>query len=235
VGGEPLTEARLAVIHKSGAAAVPRFMAMECGYIAYGCLVPASPDDLHIFHDMQAVIQAGQDGKEQALPANAILLSSLRPSAPFVMLNVSLGDQAEFEMGSCGCPLEKLGWTRRLRMVRSFGRLTAGGMTFLDTDVIRVLEKVLPLRFGGSSLDYQLVEEEKAEGEPRLRLLVSPSVGKVDADVLVRAFLEGIGARSGAERVMSLQWKEANFLVLERGYPEQTISGKILHVLRVRR
>lgn len=33
-------------------------------------------------------------------------------------------------------------------------------MTFLDTEVIRVLEEVLPARFGGSPTDCQLVEDD---------------------------------------------------------------------------
>jgi hypothetical protein len=57
-----------------------------------------------------------------------------------------------------------LGWTTHLRDIRSQEKLTAGGMTFLDTDLIRVLEEVLPARFGGAPTDYQLVEEEAEEG-----------------------------------------------------------------------
>jgi hypothetical protein len=44
-------------------------------------------------------------------------------------------------------------------------------MTFLDTDVIRVLEEILPARFGGGPADYQLVEDERADGQPCLRLV----------------------------------------------------------------
>ena len=74
-----------------------------------------------------------------------------------------------------------MGWTTHLREIRSHEKLTAGGMTFLDTDLIRVLEEVLPARFGGAPTDYQLVEEEAAEGQPRVRLLVHPRIGAVDA------------------------------------------------------
>ena len=37
-------------------------------------------------------------------------------------------------------------------------------MTFLDSDVIRVLEEVLPARFGGGPTDFQLVEQEDDDG-----------------------------------------------------------------------
>jgi hypothetical protein len=57
---------------------------------------------------------------------------------------VALGDQAEVAQRACGCALEQLGWTTLLRHVRSFEKLTASGMTFLDADIIRVLDEVLP-------------------------------------------------------------------------------------------
>ena len=94
---------------------------------------------------------------EARLPPRALLLSSLRASSPLVLLNVSLGDQAFVERRHCGCPLESMGWDLHLHTIRSFEKLTAGGMTFLGSDVIRVMEDVLPGRFGGGPADYQLV------------------------------------------------------------------------------
>ena len=235
IGGEPVTAARLATISKTGAAAVPRFMAMECGYIAYGCLKPSSPDDFHVFDDMHAVIQPGDSGPEQGLPPRALLLSSLRPTAPFILLNVSLGDQARTIPGTCGCPLEELGWKKRIREVRSFEKLTSGGMTFLDTDILKVLAEDLPSRFGGSEFDYQLIEDEDSSGTPRLRLVISPSVGLLDPDAVKGFFLRAVGAGSGTERVMGLQWQAGDYVSVERAFPEQASSGKIIHFLKKRR
>jgi len=235
IGGEPVTAARLATIRRTGATAVPRFMAMECGYIAYGCLKPSSPDDFHIFDDMHGVIQAGDRGPEHGLPPGALLISSLRPTAPFIFLNVSLGDQARMIPGTCGCPLESLGWQKRIREVRSFEKLTSGGMTFLDTDILKVLAEDLPSRFGGSEFDYQLVEDEDAAGTPRVRLVISPVLGPLDNDAVQDFFLKAVGAGSGAERVMGLQWRAGDYVTVERAFPEQASSGKILHVLKKRR
>jgi hypothetical protein len=75
-----------------------------------------------------------------------------------VLLNLSLGDHARLERRACGCPLERLGWDTHLETIRSFEKLTAAGMNFLDVDVIRVLEEILPARFGGGPTDYQLQE-----------------------------------------------------------------------------
>jgi hypothetical protein len=150
-------------------------------------------------------------------------------------LNVSLGDQAVLEDRNCGCALEPLGWMTHLRDVRSYEKLTAAGMTFLDADVLRVLEEVLPARFGGASSDYQLLEDEAEDGRPRLRLLVSPAVGPVDRDSVADAFLTALGRGSGIERVMGLAWREAGFLSVEQRPPERTPAGKILHLLGTER
>jgi hypothetical protein len=130
----------------------------------------------------------------------------------------------------CGCPLERLGWTTHLREIRSFEKLTAGGMTFLDADVVRVLEDVLPARFGGGPTDYQLLEEEAQDGSPRLRLLVHPTVGPLEPAGVAEAFLAAIGRGSGAERVMALEWRESGLLHVERRAPRATAAGKILHL-----
>jgi hypothetical protein len=46
--------------------------------------------------------------------------------------------------------------------------------------MLHILEEVLPARFGGSPLDYQLLEEEDEQGFTRLSLLVSPRVALAD-------------------------------------------------------
>jgi len=198
--------------------------------LAEGCLAPAAADDLHLLHDVHALVQPGPDVATPGLPAGALVISSLRPTAPLILLNVSLGDQAQLAHRECGCPLERLGWTTHLHTVRSFEKLTAGGMTFLDRDLIRVLEVALPARFGGGPTDYQLQEEETRDGRPRLRLLVHPSVSPLDNDAVADAFLEAIGGGSGVERVMELHWRQAGLLRVERGAPLAGTTGKILHL-----
>ena len=200
------------------------------GDISEGCLEPAASDDVHLLHDLYALIQAGPDGQRAGLPANALFVSTLRPTAPFILLNVSMGDQAELTRRACGCPLERLGWTTHLHTIRSYEKLTAGGMTFLDTDVVRVLEEVLPARFGGGPLDYQLIEGEGPDGAPRVDLLVHPAVGPLLEQDLVEAFLTAIGPGSGAERLMALNWQQAGLLRVQRRAPLATATGKILHL-----
>jgi hypothetical protein len=231
IGGEPVTEARLDAVRRVGAEALPQYASAESGGpIGYGCLAPEAPDDVHLFDDLHALIQPNRDGEIAALPASALFISSLRPTAPFILLNVSMGDQAVMTRRACGCPLERLGWATHLHTIRSYEKLTSGGMTFLDTDVIRVLEEVLPARFGGAPTDYQVVEDEAEDGRPRLRLLVHPSVGLLEPQAVAETFLTAIGAGSGVQRVSGLLWRDAGFLRVERLAPRTTASGKILHL-----
>lgn len=225
VSGEPVTAAKLDAIRRSGADAMPRYGAIESGPIGYGCLHPEAEDDVHVFHDLHAIVQADGDP--------TLLVSSLRPTTAVVMLNFSMGDEGTLARRSCGCPLERTGWPGHLHTIRSREKLTTAGMTFLDFSVVRVLEEVLPARFGGGPSDYQLVEDEGAQGRSELRLLVHPRVGAVEPEAVRATFLAAIGTGPG-ERLMSLVWRQSHVLRVERRPPIAASSGKILH-LRTRR
>jgi hypothetical protein len=226
MGGEPTTHARLATIRRAGVDALPRYSSIECGPIGHGCLHAEAPDDVHLLHDLHAVVQrAGAD----------LLVSSLRMTAPLVLFNVSLGDRATYRRRDCGCPMQRLGWETHLHGIHSVEKLTAAGMTLLDSDLVRVLEEVLPQRFGGGPADYQLVEEEDADGRPALRLLVHPRVGDAPDESVAEAFLSAVGTGAGAERVMGLAWRQARVLRVERRAPIVSAAGKILHLRAARR
>jgi hypothetical protein len=53
-------------------------------------------------------------------------------------------------------------------------------MTFAKSSLLRILEEILPARFGGASTDFQLVEEQREGGLSGLTLIVSPLIGSVD-------------------------------------------------------
>jgi hypothetical protein len=181
---------------------------------------------VHLLSDLHAVIQPDDAGSGGARP---LYVTALHPRAPFVMLNVSMGDQAELETRSCGCPLDRPGWTTHLTSIRSYEKLTGAGVTFLDADVIRILEDVLPERFGGTPVDYQLHEEETGGGAPRLRLLVHPRLGPLDERALADALLSGLGTATPVGPLMVRLWREIDILRVERRAPLATPSGKILH------
>lgn len=232
--GEPVTDAVRAVVRASGAEPTMIYGSMETGVVAHSCHHPQASDDSHFLSDFYGLIQPGPESGACTLPATALLVTSLRPSAPFILLNTSMGDAAEIVSSSCGCPLEQLGLKTHLRNIRSFEKLTAFGMTFFDTDVIPVLEKEMPARFGGGPADYQLLEIQDAHGRTSISLLVHPSVGPLDPDKVADTFLKLLGGGSGAKRVMELQWRLAGLLQVERRPPLATASGKILHLHQVR-
>lgn len=232
-GSEPMTEARQAAIRRAGISVVAGFGTTEMSRIGSGCLDEGAMGDVHVLSDLNAVVQPGEDIAGSSLPPDALLLTPVSPTAPLVALNLSLGDVGRLDERGCGCPYQRVGWTTHLSDIRSFEKLTAGGMTFLDTDVVRILEQDLPARFGGGPTHYQLVEESGADGRPRVVLVVHPDVGAVDPAAVASHFLDRLGAGSGAERVMALTWRRSGILEVERSVPRMTAAGKILPVLRV--
>jgi hypothetical protein len=158
LGSEPVTPARLAAIRRAGASTSSVYGSMDAGLIADPCAASRADDEMHLRDDLLGVIQP-VDAAPPGCPLtpSTLLLTSLQPRAVYVFVNLSVGDQADLFPARCGCALQHAGLGRQLSGVRSFEKLNAGGMTLLDADVIRVLEEVLPARFGGRPLDYQLV------------------------------------------------------------------------------
>jgi hypothetical protein len=229
VMGEPLTPVRLDLIRRAGAVARPSYSTVECGPIAGACDAPAAADDTHLHHDRNVIVQPGAGVDVAGVPSDALFLTTVRPDAPLILLNVSLGDRAVLERRVCGCPQESLGWTTHLHGIRSFEKLTAGGMTVVDADVIPILDEVLPRHFGGGPTSYQLVEVTTT-GAPSLELLVHPALGRLDDGAVRNRFLESIAALSPAGRVASLRWRAEGLPRIERRPPLATGTGKILHV-----
>jgi hypothetical protein len=232
--GEPLTSARLAALRAAGAEVVPAYGAKEAGQVAWGCLAPTAADDMHLSDDRFAVIQPGAQGSRVGFPPNALLFSSLRAAWPLVLLNVSLGDQAVIERRSCGCPLGRAGWQAHVRDVRSFDKLKVASFAVGPAALVQLIEQVLPGRFGGAPTDFQLVEEDAdvVAGHQRIRLLVHPRVGPVDAGEATEAFL-GVVRASGA--LVDDMWQNPRWFSVERRAPHETVDGKVYHVHRMTR
>ncbi|MBK9166708.1 MAG: hypothetical protein IPM24_04510 [Bryobacterales bacterium] len=232
ISGEPVTAARIRTIASAGCRAIPRYGTVEVGAIGYGCRAGRHPDEVHFLEDMHALIHAGEEGAQAGLPPKALLMTSIHPQSPFVMINLSMGDQAEMGARACGCPLDGAGWRTHLWDIRSFEKLTAAGVTFLGSEVIAVLEEALPARFGGGPTDYQLVESETETGLPVLRLRAHPRLGDLPAREVVDTFAEVLGRSSQSKAMMVRRWLDAGTLQFERAVPAATRAGKIqfLHV-----
>ena len=223
---EMVTAARLAAIGRTGVAALPTYGARESGLLGHGCTRPAGPDDMHLYTDTHAVIQVGSAGAAAGLPADGLLVSSLRRSWPLVLVNASLGDRADLAERACGCPQERLGWTTHVSTVRSFEKLSLGGPFVLLADLVDLLESALPRRFGGGPTDYQLLLADERGGAAALRLRIHPRLGQLDERVVREAVRVAVQAAGLPTALLGHQPEE--WLEVERRAPEPAPSGKLL-------
>ena len=234
VTGEPLTHQKRREIEAVGADAVPVYGISEAGVIAAGCDRPhANSDHCHLYKDTTAVITHRQMVPNFDLTLDAYLFTTLLYESPKLLLNVGMGDYGSLASdGGCDCAFGALGFDTTLGGISSYEKLTGEGVTFIDTDLVRIIEKELPEAFGGRSTDYQLVEEEDAGGINHLHLLVSPRVGDVNEQAIVEKFMVLLRrgedspeswAQSGVE-----MWRQSGMVRVKRGDPVTTRSGKIL-------
>jgi hypothetical protein len=226
--GEPFTDAKKATVTAAGARALVRYAFTEAGIIGFACGTPRASDDLHLYRNAYALTQRTRVVGTEGPVVEALLFTSLLPTAPKVLLNVESGDCARIERRECGCTLGATGLTTHLDSIRSFEKLSGEGMTFIQLDLLGVLEDVLPARFGGVGADYQVIEEEDREGILRLSLIVSPRVGAVDPDTVRSVFLDALASQPGASRAGVKVWRRAETVRVVRRIPVPTAAGKIL-------
>jgi hypothetical protein len=227
LGAEPLTEARKETIESSGACTTVTYGFSEASNVGSQCAQPDAVDDIHISLDVFAAIQRPRpagDGRT----VDSLLLTTFRPASPKVLLNAEIGDYASLETKRCGCRFDQLGYVQHLHTIRSFGKLTGDGVTFFDSDILYLLEVMLPARWGGTLADYQLVEEQTAEGLPRYALLVSPELGPLDEVAVVAFFLEELGKLKRPYRFMANQWAASGAVRVQRSRPQAGARGKVL-------
>ena len=234
VGGEPMTPAKAAIMRRAGARYVPSYSMTEARSIARGCVEPAHLGDLHLIHDAYALLTFPHAIGALGLTVPAFNLTALLDTAPKVLLNVQGDDYGVVEERSCGCELERWGYSTHLRDIRSYSKLVGEGVTLIGNEMQRVLESVLPARFGGTVLDYQLLEEEDANGFTRLYLLISPRVRIASeaevVDVVLRSLAEGSSsmAQGAMTDAAGIVWRQARSLEIRRANPVSTDRGKVL-------
>jgi hypothetical protein len=204
----------------------------ELGNIGMGCAAPGELDDVHLLTDKIAVIQRRKQVGGGELDVGALVYTTILPSSPKLMLNVESDDYGVLEDRSCGCAVGEAGFTKHLSGIRSYEKLTSGGVTFLGTELLRLVEEVLPGRFGGYPTDYQLAEEEEG-GLPRVNIVISPRVGDVDEETVLNTVYRALLSYPGGD-VMSERWQQGGMLRVVRREPYTTASAKILplHILK---
>ncbi|MGH2406005.1 MAG: hypothetical protein ACRDGN_16325, partial [bacterium] len=197
------------------------------GSAAAPCGDPVEVDDMHFRADVLAMVSSPRHFEETVV--NTLMFTSLLPTAPKLLLNVEMDDFAVIAERECGCVWHDLGCRTHLSGVRSFTKLTGEGTTLLGSNCVDILERVLPAAFGGSSVDYQLVEAEDEAHLTRLYLLISPRVKAVDEAAVLRRFgdaLEATAARPLGDR--RTLWEQAQSIRVVRRDPFTTGIGKLL-------
>ncbi|MGH9382712.1 MAG: hypothetical protein ACRD2N_00220 [Vicinamibacterales bacterium] len=227
-GGEPMTAAKAQGIAAVGARSLPNYFTVDTGVMGMSCASPAHLSEQHLFKDSVALTQYTRQVPGTAIEVEAFNVTTVLPSAQKLLLNVDLDDFGVVEHRSCGCPFEALGFTDHLHHIASWRKLTGEGVTLVGTDMVRILEEVLPSRFGGSALDYQLAEEEDAQGFTRLSLLVGSGVPAADESAMRDAVLRALAASSAGADYARAIWQKAGTLRVKRADPVWTARGKLL-------
>jgi hypothetical protein len=228
--GEPLSPGKAAVVLAEGCRIRSHYALAEAGRLGVACGRPDVIDEVHVLTDKVAVRQRAVDLAGGARVAG-LFLTTLLPSVPKIMLNVELGDYGTLGERRCGCVWDELGFALHLHTIRSYEKLTSEGMHFVGTDLLALVDEILPARFGGTTTDYQFVEEE-VDGLPVVSLLVSPRVGPLAAADVRAAVLEALRARDAAHRMMTAIWRDGGTLRVVRREPCATRTGKI-HALHI--
>jgi hypothetical protein len=227
-GGEPATPAKVRQMTIAGARFISNYGMVEASTIASGCACPADEGDVHLFKDAVALFAEPHRVAGFDIEVPAFNLTTLSAAAPKVMLNVQTDDYGVVEERSCGCPLEAYGYTTHLRQIRSYSKLTGEGVTLIADEMQRILEEVLPERFGGGPLDYQIMEEENGLGFTRIILLIHPAVLIADEAAVVRCLLDGLRRSSPSADAARIFWQSADSVRVRRAEPVWTGRGKLL-------
>jgi hypothetical protein len=212
----------------AGAQVIVWYGNVELSGQSFACAEPTSPDDVHVMLDRFAHIRRLRPTIVDGPLVEAALFTSLSPEAGLIALNFEPGDYTRVEERECGCIFGEVGMHTHLSEIRSFEKVTSEGVTFARSRLEQILEEELPALFGGSGTDYQLVEEESAQGSARLILRVRPAVGPVDESALRATILEAIGRGGPVNQYQAGMWRGAGTLEVVREAPVSTRAGKVL-------
>jgi hypothetical protein len=227
-GSEPLTVERAAILKQAGCRVVAHYSIAETGPVAVACCDGVAPDDTHLLEGKMAVVmRAGVAGIHAPPDVEPIFLTTLLPTAPKIMINVESGDTAVRQERDCRCIFSELGLRTHLHTIRSYEKLTAGGMHFLGSVLIRLIEETLPQRVGGDPADYQFVELEHDAGA-RVALRVHPRLGMVNENRLRELVAEELAKGGPADKMMANLWRQGSVLEIHRSVPEATAGSKVL-------
>ncbi len=226
VGGETVTDAKRHVIEATGAEVFTRYAINELGLIGVACRQMRTGNSVHLFHDSVAVIGYRRTAPLSELEVDSLLFTTLLPSAGLLLINVEMDDAGVLAPATCDCTFSRAGFTTQIRDIFSYGKLTGHSVTLAGADVLAILESVLPARFGGGPLDYQLVEED-APDQARVVLRVSQRVPLLSLEAVRNCFLSELRRLESGTTVLRI-WRNAAAVEVVHQDPLVTRTGKVL-------
>lgn len=230
-GAEPLTDARRAVMEQAGGQVYPRYGISEVGWV--GCSCPEMKDGncVHVMRDSVAVVSYRRRAPLSQLEVDSLLITTLLPSAAYVLVNFEVEDCGRLEPARCECRLRRMGFHQQLSQIYSFGKLTGQGITLLAGDLLGILERSLPARFGGTPVDYQLVELDESSGAV-VELRVHPQVGVRSSEEVRQFFLAEVKRLWGGSLTYR-QWSQTEAVRVVFAEPYLSGGRKVnpLHLL----
>lgn len=203
VGGEALTDAKRAVIERAGVEPFPRYGMVELGSVGWSCRQMNKGNCVHVFRDSLALINHREVAPSSDVEVDSILFTTLLPFAPLVLLNVNMHDAGTLRAANCDCSWTRLGMTEQLENIIAYGKLTGQGTCLVGSDLLVLIEMTLPARFGGTPVDFQLVEREGA-AQTEIELRIHPRVGITSVEEVKSFFLAEIKKLWGG--ALALRW-----------------------------
>lgn len=230
--GEALTDAKRSAMEAVGAKPYSGYTISELGKIGGSCLHMTSGNGAHVSRDAMALISYPKKAPLTDVEVESLMLTTLLPFAPTVVVNVEMDDSGVLAPAKCDCTLTRIGLTQTVTDIFSYGKLTGQGMTLMGSDLLQILERKLPDRFGGGPTDYQLVEQEGAH-QTEVELRVHPSIATRSIEEVKSYFLSELRQVYGGS-LSSRNWSQTNGVkvVFAEPYTAGT-RGKVhpLHLL----
>ena len=232
LNGESLTDAKGAVMKAAGCEATSHYGISEIGGIGSGCRRMVNRSCVHLFRDSVAAINYRRRAPFADVDVNAILFTTLLPSAPHLFINVDMQDCGVIQPAACDCSYSQVGLTVQVSDIHSYGKLTGLGITLLGTHLAGLIEDVLPRRLGGGPGDCQLVQSESG-ADTTLSLRLSPRLKLDSLDRARECFLDELHQVYGGS-LAARTWTHANAIEVLVAEPLNTLSGKVLPLHLVR-
>lgn len=232
--GEPATPAKVRYLERAGVSFISNYGMVEANRIGSGCAQPGDVGDVHLLRDALALFTYPYPVEGFDITVPAFNLTTLLPAASKIMLNVQIDDYGIVEERHCGCELETYGYTTHLREIRSYSKLVGEGVTLIGNEMLHILEEVLPARFGGNPLDYQMMEREDEQGFTRLYVLISPRVEIADEQQVIEVILNALRESSPMADAARTVWQQMQTIQVKRAEPILTGRGNLmpLHIQR---